>query len=123
MIIVTTAGPRWTQGADAEVCSLVLEAPEVVPLPFFGAEYPTAVSFQTTGCGLTTEAKLTAELGQPGLFLLDVLKEGTVDPGAGVSFSADSAGRARPDGRASCCFLDVRGGNPRMARGRAQVRT
>ena len=69
----------WTQGANAEVRSFVCETQEVVPRPFLRAEYPTAVSFQTTGCGLTAEAELAAGLGQSGLFLLDVLEEGAVE--------------------------------------------
>ena len=59
--------------------SFVCETQEVVPRPFLGSEYPTAVSFQTTGCGLTAEAEPAAGLGQLGLFLLDVLDEGAVE--------------------------------------------
>ena len=57
------SGLSRAQGANAEVRLFVGEAQEVVPHPFFRAEYPTAVSFQTTGCGLTAEAKLAAGPG------------------------------------------------------------
>ena len=60
---VLIASLSWAQGADAEVCSLVLETPEVVPSPFLGAVYPTAVSFSTTGRGLTPEAQRAEGLG------------------------------------------------------------